>query len=156
MELNTRGRYAVMAMADVAKNGIAATVSLPAVAERQHISLAYLEQLFALMRRAGIVESVRGRGGGYRLTRPAAEITIAEIMFAVGEPVEMTRCTALEFGGCVKNAKCLTHDLWRALSNHIIDFLEGVSLQDVIDGVATDRPTLATKPIPPLRELTVE
>ena len=137
MELNTRGRYAVMAMADLAKNGGETAVSLPAVADRQGISLAYLEQLFVLLRRKGIVESIRGRSGGYRLTRPAAEITIAEIMLAVGEPVEMTRCAVKDFGGCVHNAKCLTHDLWRALGNHIVDFLEHVSLQDVLDGVPT-------------------
>ena len=139
MELNTRGRYAVMAMADLAKNGSEIAVSLPAVAERQGISLAYLEQLFVPLRREGIVQSVRGRSGGYRLARSASDITIAEIMFAVGEPVEMTRCAAIEFGGCVHNAKCLTHNLWRALSDHIVDFLSQTSLQDILDGVSVGR-----------------
>lgn len=136
MELNTRGRYAVMAMADLAKHGSDIAVALPGVAERQGISLSYLEQLFVLLRREGIVKSARGRSGGYRLARPAESITVAEIMFAVGEPVEMTRCAAMEFGGCVHNTKCLTHDLWRALGNHIIGFLEKISLQDILDGVS--------------------
>ena len=92
MELNTRGRYAVTAMADLAKFGVGEAVPLSAIAERQHISLAYLEQLFAKLRRAGLVESERGRTGGYRLGRPPAGITVAEIMRAVEEGIRMTRC----------------------------------------------------------------
>ena len=93
MELNTKGRYAVMAMADLAKYGADGAQSLPAIAERQQMSLAYLEQLFLKLRRAGLVESARGRSGGYRLGRPASEITVAEIMAAVEEDTRMTRCS---------------------------------------------------------------
>ena len=138
MRLSTKGRYAVTAMLDLALNGADNPVTLADISNNQGISLSYLEQLFVPLRRKGIVESLRGRSGGYRLARPASDISIAEIMFAVGEPVEMTRCSAIEFGGCVHNSKCLTHDLWRALSNHIVDFLDHVSLQDVLQGIPMD------------------
>lgn len=134
MELNTKGRYAVMAMADLAKYGDGGSLPLSVVAERQGISLAYLEQLFAKLRRAGHVESVRGRTGGYFLARPATEIMVAEVLAAVGEPVEMTRCAAAGLVGCIGDHRCLTHDLWRALGDHILAFLGEVSLQDVLDG----------------------
>ena len=135
MELNTKGRYAVMAMADLAKHAGVGAMSLSAIAKRQHLSSAYLEQLFGRLRRAGLVESQRGRSGGYRLVRPAAQITIAEIMDAVAEPVRMTRCIGVEGHGCVGDERCITHDLWRALGDHIADFLDAVSLQNVIDGM---------------------
>jgi Rrf2 family protein len=134
MELNTRGRYAVMAMADLALHGGEGSLPLAEIAERQQISLAYLEQLFAKLRRAGLVESVRGRSGGYRLARPAHAIAIDEILRGVAEPVEMNRCIADGVAGCVGNNRCLTHDLWRSLGDHIRDFLSSVSLQDVLDG----------------------
>ena len=133
MELNTRGRYAVMAMADLAKFCNGRAVALSQIAERQGISLAYLEQLFARLRRAGHVASVRGRAGGYTLARPADEIMIAEILAAVGEPLEMTRCAAAGLVGCIGDHRCLTHNLWRALGDHILAFLAEVSLQDVLD-----------------------
>jgi Rrf2 family protein len=134
MELNTKGRYAVMAMTDLAKHGGKGAVSLAAIAERQQISLAYLEQIFQRLRRAGLVESARGRSGGYQLARAPGAIAIAEIMQAADEPVEMTRCAAHGLSGCVGSAKCLTHDLWRALGDHISAFLERVTLRDVIEG----------------------
>jgi Rrf2 family transcriptional regulator, iron-sulfur cluster assembly transcription factor len=108
-------------------------VSLAVVAERQFLSVAYLEQLFVALRRAELVESVRGRTGGYRLARPAAAINIAEIMAAVAEDTRMTRCHD-EPRGCVGSERCLTHDLWSALGHNIQSFLAGVSLQDVLDG----------------------
>lgn len=133
MELNTKGRYAVMAMADLAKNGGHDALPLSSVAERQHLSLSYLEQIFLHLRRAGLVESARGRAGGYRLGRPAAEITIAEIMRAVEEETRMTRCA--DGPGCIGEQRCLTHGLWQALGERIESFLGSISLQDVLDGV---------------------
>lgn len=135
MELNTKGRYAVMAMADLAKHAGENAMPLSSIAERQRLSSAYLEQLFARLRRAGLVDSQRGRAGGYRLVRPAAQITIAEIMDAVAEPVRMTRCVGVEGHGCVGDERCITHDLWAALGGHIAGFLDAVSLQTVVDGM---------------------
>jgi Rrf2 family iron-sulfur cluster assembly transcriptional regulator len=139
MELNTKGRYAVMAMADIAKHAAhGGATPLSEVAERQQISLQYLEQLFQRLRRAGLVESVRGRAGGYTLAQEARAIRIADILVAVEEPVRMTRCHG-EDSGCVRHERCLTHDLWSALGDHIAGFLRGVNLQDVLDGrVARD------------------
>lgn len=139
MELNTKGRYAVMAMADLAKYGGTSAVPLPAVAERQQISLAYLEQLFVKLRRSGLVESARGRTGGYRLSRPASHITVAEVMLAVDEGMRMTRCGGEHSAPCMSGRRCLTHDLWDALSDRIGSFLESVSLQEVIDGIRSPR-----------------
>ena len=134
MELNSKGRYAVMAMADLARHGAGATVPLGDIAARQKIPSAYLEQIFMKLRRAGLIDSERGRAGGYRLARPAALIAIADIMTAADESVEMTRCAGDGAPGCVKQERCLTHDLWDALTDNIRDYLQGVSLQNVIDG----------------------
>lgn len=135
MELNTRGRYAVMAMADLAKYGHGGSVPLSAIAQRQQISLDYLEQLFLKLRRAGLVESVRGRHGGYKLGRAAGQIFVAEVMSAVEEGTRMTRCLGEESAGCLGESRCLTHDLWTALGEQIESFLSGVSLKDVIEGI---------------------
>jgi Rrf2 family transcriptional regulator, iron-sulfur cluster assembly transcription factor len=135
VELNTRGRYAVMAMADIAKYAANGSVPLSAIAERQLISLAYLEQLFLKLRRAGLVESARGRAGGYRLGRSARSITIAEIMAAVDEDTMMTRCGLEADKPCVGGRRCLTHGLWDALGDQIAFFLESISLQEVLDGI---------------------
>jgi len=135
MQLSSKGRYAVMAMADLARYSQGEIVPLAAIAARQQLSLSYLEQLFSKLRRAGLVESSRGPGGGYRLKFEAHDISISDIMRAVEEPVKMTRCHLdLEnTGGCVGDSRCLTHDLWRALGDHIAGFLGSVSLGDVID-----------------------
>ena len=135
MELNTKGRYAVMAMADLAKYGAETAVPLSAIAERQKLSLAYLEQIFLMLRRAGLVDSERGRSGGYRLGRPARDIPISAIMLAVEEETRMTRCSDGAPGGCVGHEPCLTHGLWHALGGHIEQFLANVSLQEVLDGI---------------------
>ncbi len=135
MELNTKGRYAVMAMADLAKHGQDEAVPLSVIAERQHLSLPYLEQLFLKLRRAGLVESARGRSGGYRLGRAADSISVAEVMAAVEEDTRMTRCHVVGGEGCLGEARCLTHTLWHALGEHIAQFLTDISLQDVIDGI---------------------
>ena len=128
-----------MAMADLAKYASDSAVPLPAIAERQRISLAYLEQLFVKLRRAGLVDSARGRTGGYRLGRPARDITVAEILAAVEEGVRMTRCGGGEAAPCLPGERCLTHGLWDALGEQIAGFLERVSLQDVIDGIRPGR-----------------
>lgn len=133
MQVSSKGRYAVMAMADLATHGEGAVAPLAGISARQHISLSYLEQLFAKLRRAGLVDSLRGPGGGYRLAREAGDITLAEVMAAVDEPVKMTRCASEKSGGCVAEHRCLTHDLWRSLSDHIVAFLADVTLSDVAD-----------------------
>lgn len=122
-----------MAMADLAKHSQGSAVTIAAIAERQELSSAYLEQLFSKLRRSGLVTSMRGPGGGYLLSMEANDIAISQIMQAVEEPVKMTRCGQENTGGCVGDARCLTHDLWRALSNHITDFLGNVTLGDVLD-----------------------
>jgi Rrf2 family transcriptional regulator, iron-sulfur cluster assembly transcription factor len=141
VELNTKGRYAVMAMADLAKYGAGDALPLSSIAERQRISLAYLEQLFVKLRRARLVDSARGRSGGYRLGRPPANISVAEIMAAVEEGVRMTRCHGEDATPCVAGQRCLTHGLWDALGEQIRAFLDSISLADVIDGIpAAKRP----------------
>jgi Rrf2 family protein len=145
MELNTKGRYAVMAMADLASQSPTEATPLPAIAERQQISIAYLEQIFIRLRRAGLVESARGRAGGYRLGRPANEIVISDIMAAVEEDTRMTRCGGEDGAPCLPGQRCLTHNLWQALSNQISNFLSTVTLQDVLDGV----PTQHDRQVPP-------
>lgn len=139
MELNTRGRYAVTAMADLARYGAEGAVALPMIAERQQISLAYLEQLFLKLRRTGLVESARGRAGGYRLGKPASAISVAEIMAAVDEDTRMTRCGGQEAEPCLPGKRCLTHGLWNALGDQIAAFLESVTLQEVIDGIPASK-----------------
>ncbi len=145
MHLSTKGRYAVMAMADLAGQEAGSVVTLSALSERQNISLAYLEQLFSKLRRGGLVESIRGPGGGYHLSRPAEDISIAEVMAAVDEPVKMTRCMSEEDVGCVGNHRCLTHDLWRALGDQIVGFLDGITLQDVVDNALAQQAVRAAR-----------
>ena len=142
MELNTKGRYAVTAMADLAKNGAGDAMPLSAIAERQQISLAYLEQLFSKLRRAGLVESARGRSGGYRLARPASSITVADIMQAVEEGIRMTRCGGEAAAPCMVGKRCLTHGLWDALGDQIATFLGSVTLQEVLDGIPSAKPVV--------------
>ncbi|MEM9146306.1 MAG: Rrf2 family transcriptional regulator [Pseudomonadota bacterium] len=135
MKLSTKGRYAVTALSDIALHAGIAPVSLGEIAERQDISLAYLEQLFVRLRRAGLVTSVRGPGGGYRLARASSEISIAEVMAAVDERLNAMGCDGkYEQGvGCGKSREaCLTHALWEQLSAHVHVFLSGMSIADVI------------------------
>jgi Rrf2 family protein len=131
-----------MAMADLARQGGEAAVPLSQISERQRITVAYLEQLFQQLRRAGLVESARGRAGGYRLGRPAREITVAEVMAAVDEGTRMTRCLGGDGEPCMAGERCLTHNLWEALGAEIAAFLEGVSLDDVVNGLP-GRPPVA-------------
>ncbi len=151
MQLTTKGRYAVMAMADLAyqcENTDTTTVSLAMISERQEISLAYLEQLFVKLRRSGVVNSVRGPGGGYKLAKSPSEIKILEIISAVDEPVKIVRCgdEGETDKGCIGGERCLTHGLWASLGRHLVDFLKGVSLQDVIDG-SMDKALKADEPV---------
>jgi Rrf2 family transcriptional regulator, iron-sulfur cluster assembly transcription factor len=139
MRLSTKGRYAVMAMADLARrqDGDAdggRAVALAEIAVRQEISLSYLEQLFARLRRRGLVQSSRGPGGGYRLSRSAEDTNIADIVMAVDEPLRATRCSAQGKGCMLKGEKCLTHDLWEEMGRQIEGYLTSVSLADVIGG----------------------
>ena len=134
MRLSTKGRYAVMAMVDLARHGDGNPVSLAEIAERQEISLSYLEQLFAKLRRSGLVRSVRGPGGGYLLAHDRDETRIADIIIAVDEPMQAVRCTPGAAIGCRGDrSRCLTHDLWEELSNQIHLYLSSVSLGDVCD-----------------------
>jgi Rrf2 family protein len=134
MQLSTKGRYAVMAMIDVARAGEERPMPLAVIAQRQDISLAYLEQLFMKLRRNGLVRSVRGPGGGYVLARPPRDVRIGEIMAAVDEPIKMTRCAGEGADGCIALRRCATHNLWRALGDHIGEFLDRTTLRDVLDG----------------------
>ena len=136
MRLSTKGRYAVMAMADLARrqDEPCRAVALADIATRQEISLSYLEQLFARLRRRGLVQSARGPGGGYRLAREAAQTSIADIVHAVDEPLRATRCADKGRGCMLKGERCLTHDLWADLGDRIEDYLASVSLADVISG----------------------
>ncbi len=130
MRLTTRGRYAVTAMLDLALHANTDPISLSEISERQTISLSYLEQLFARLRQSGLVVSVRGPGGGYRLRRPSAEIFVAEIIDAVNESVDTTNCKGK--GDCQGGNICLTHHLWDNLSEQIHVFLSGISLADLV------------------------
>lgn len=133
MRLGTKGRYAVMAVVDLARHSGGAPVTLSEIAERQDISLPYLEQLFAKLRRAGIVRSVRGPGGGYLLGRDMDQLPIAEIVAASDEPIRATRCGSDAERGCRPDlGRCVTHDLWEALGNQIQAFLGSVTVGDVL------------------------
>lgn len=131
MRLTTKGRFAVTAMLDLAIHAQQGPVSLADIAERQGISISYLEQLFAKLRRNELVSSVRGPGGGYRLSRTAEQMYVSEIIDAVDERVDATRCEGR--GDCQQGQQCLTHDLWQDLSSQIRTFLSGISLQSLVD-----------------------
>lgn len=155
MRLSTRGRYAVMAMVEMAAReqpgqpcAAARPVTLNEIAAAQHLSVAYLEQLFGRLRRAGLVASARGPGGGYRLARPAAQIAVADVVDAADETIVATRCE--EGGpGCLAGERCLTHDLWAELGDQIRLFLRGVTLAEVVEGKVLGRaspPAEAARP----------
>jgi Rrf2 family iron-sulfur cluster assembly transcriptional regulator len=133
MKLSTKGRYAVTAMADIAQHANGQPLSLAEISGRQNISLAYLEQLFGKLRRAGLVDSMRGPGGGYTLARPADEIAVSQIMAAVEERLQATQCSGEVGNGCgTAGTRCLTHNLWERLSAHVHLFLQQTTLEDVI------------------------
>ena len=134
MKLSTKGRYAVMAMADIAQQAGEQPVSLGDISGRQGISQAFLEQLFAKLRKNGLVDSVRGPGGGYSLAKDADDIQIVDIISAVDEPLQITRCQGDAIDGCVDGEKCVTHELWAALGRQVYGFLAAVTLGDVVGG----------------------
>jgi Rrf2 family iron-sulfur cluster assembly transcriptional regulator len=130
MRLTTKGRFAVTAMIDVAMHNGRGPVTLAGVAERQKISLSYLEQLFGKLRRHGLVDSVRGPGGGYNLARPATGVSVADIITAVDEPIDATQCGGKE--NCQDDKRCMTHELWASLNTHIFTFLSSVTLEHLV------------------------
>jgi len=133
MRLTTKGRFAVTAMIDLGLRSSAGPVALAAISQRQQISLSYLEQLFGKLRRGELVESTRGPGGGYSLGREAENISVADIIVAVDEPIDATGCAGKE--GCMgeDTGKCMTHDLWASLNTKMIDYLESVTLRHLVD-----------------------
>jgi len=131
MRLTTKGRFAVTAMIDIAMYGTKGPVTLAGVSSRQKISLSYLEQLFGKLRRAGLVDSVRGPGGGYRLARGADAVSVADVITAVDEPIDATKCGGRE--NCTDEGKrCMTHELWANLNAHIFAYLRSVSLAQLV------------------------
>jgi len=137
MRLTTKGRFAVTAMIDLALRQDKGPVTLAGISQRQEISLSYLEQLFGKLRRHEIVESVRGPGGGYNLARRAEDVTVADIIIAVDEPLDATQCGGKEncHGGVddEHGGRCMTHDLWATLNAKMVDYLDSVSLKDLVD-----------------------
>ncbi len=131
MRLTTKGRYAVTAILDLAFHGRDHVVTLNDIAARQNISVSYLEQLFARLRKAGLVQGVRGPGGGYQLSRKASDINVAEIISAVDEHIDATRCGGE--GNCQNNQPCLTHDLWMGLSEQIKHYLSEITIDQIIN-----------------------
>ncbi len=130
MKLTTKGRYAVTAMLDLALHKDQAPINLADISARQNISLTYLEQLFCKLRKNGLVESVRGPGGGYRLAQSADEITPAHVIYAVDEPIDATLCGGQQ--NCAGDVRCLTHDLWMGLNRNISEYLNGISLGEIV------------------------
>ena len=130
MRLTTKGRFAVTAMLDLAMRNGNGPVTLAGISDRQKISLSYLEQLFGKLRRRALVESVRGPGGGYCLAKETSAISIADIIRAVDEPIDATKCGGL--GNCLDDHRCMTHELWTGLNQHIYSYLEAVSLAELV------------------------
>jgi Rrf2 family iron-sulfur cluster assembly transcriptional regulator len=130
MRLTTKGRFAVTAMIDLGMRQHKGPVTLAGISQRQTISLSYLEQLFAKLRRHGLVESTRGPGGGYRLGKVATDISVADIIFAVDEPLDATQCSGR--ANCDNDHRCMTHDLWASLNRHMVDYLDSVSLANLV------------------------
>lgn len=158
MRLTTRGRFAVTAMADIAMHCGTDPVTLGEISARQKISVSYLEQLFGKMRRRGLVESVRGPGGGYRLARDMAQIAVADIFLAVDEPIDATQCGGMQ--NCRDDQKCITHDLWAKLNEHVLNFLAATTLKQLVedqivkqDGVSPLRNIRNTMPARELRSV---
>ena len=152
MRLTTKGRFAVTAMIDLAQRQSNGPVTLAGISERQKISLSYLEQLFGKLRRHNIVGSVRGPGGGYRLARGMNEVTVADIIAAVDEPLDATNCGGME--NCQDEHRCMTHDLWVGLNAHIYDYLDNVTLATLVakqegckEKVLQDRRALKVTPL---------
>jgi len=150
MRLTTKGRFAVTAMIDLAMRQHQGPVTLAGISQRQKISLSYLEQLFGKLRRHELVESTRGPGGGYTLARSVKEVTVADIIFAVDEPIDATQC-----GGkinCAEEGQCMTHELWANLNKKMIEYLDSVSLAALVDEQRAREAKEAPRPVSVLRE----
>jgi len=130
MRLTTKGRFAVTAMIDLAMRDGGGPVTLAGISERQKISLSYLEQLFGKLRRHALVDSVRGPGGGYCMAKPLGEVSVADIILAVDEPIDATQCGGRE--NCRDDQRCMTHDLWTSLNSKIFDYLASVKLSELV------------------------
>ncbi len=130
MRLTTKGRFAVTAMLDLALHSHDGPVTLSNISERQKISLSYLEQLFGKLRRGKLVDSVRGPGGGYNLARPVDQLTVADIILAVEEPIDSRQCEGKD--NCLGDHRCMTHDLWESLNDTVLNYLSGVNLADLM------------------------
>lgn len=131
MRLTTKGRFAVTAMLDLALRHQRGPVTLAGIGARQSISLSYLEQLFGKLRRHALVQSVRGPGGGYCLARPTEKVSVADIILAVDEPLDATQCGGME--NCREDKRCMTHNLWARLNEKLFDYLNSVTLQDLVN-----------------------
>jgi Rrf2 family iron-sulfur cluster assembly transcriptional regulator len=150
MRLTTKGRFAVTAMIDLAMRQHQGPVTLAGISQRQKISLSYLEQLFGKLRRHELVESTRGPGGGYTLARSAKDVTVADIIFAVDEPIDATQCGGKE--NCVEDGQCMTHELWSNLNKKIVEFLDSVTLAEMVDQQRSRETRQAPRQISVLRE----
>ncbi|MBF0379453.1 MAG: Rrf2 family transcriptional regulator [Magnetococcales bacterium] len=150
MKLTTRGRYAVTAMLDLSCYSAGQPVSLADISSRQDISLSYLEQLFAKLRRNGLVKSIRGPGGGYVLTEQPTDISIAAIIRAVDEPVEASSCDEEKKSGCQQTTRCITHNLWADMGVHIFKYLESVNLGGLVEESIANGVSMDPKKVPEL------
>jgi len=145
MRLTTKGRFAVTAMIDLALRQHSGPVTLAAISQRQEISLSYLEQLFGKLRRHQLVESTRGPGGGYTLAKKASEITVADIILSVDEPIDATHCGGKE--NCHgSTGRCMTHDLWASLNSRMVEFLDSVTLHKLVEDQLASGHTIEDKP----------
>ncbi len=153
MRLTTKGRFAVTALLDLAMQQEKTPVTLADISQRQKISLSYLEQLFAKLRHSELVDSVRGPGGGYRLAKNMEQVSIAEIILAVDEPIDATKCGGKE--NCHNDGKCMTHDLWSELNELIFDYLGAVTLKHLVDNQNTEPKDNGVVPILDMRNPTV-
>ena len=150
MRLTTKGRFAVTAMIDLAMRQHQGPVTLAGISQRQKISLSYLEQLFGKLLRHELVESTRGPGGGYTLSRSAKEVTVADIIFAVDEPIDATQCGGKE--NCTDDGQCMTHELWSTLNKKIVEFLDSISLAEMVEQQRSREVKQAPRQISVLRE----
>jgi Rrf2 family iron-sulfur cluster assembly transcriptional regulator len=150
MRLTTKGRFAVTAMIDLAMRQHNGPVTLAGISQRQKISLSYLEQLFGRLRRHELVESTRGPGGGYTLARPMRDVSVADIIFAVDEPLDATHCGGKQ--NCHDDGPCMTHELWENLNRKMIEYLDGVSLADLVDQQRSREQSAPARQVSVLRE----
>ena len=153
MRLTTKGRFAVTAMLDLALNEVDRPVTLAGISERQEISLSYLEQLFSRLRRNGLVKSVRGPGGGYRIAKDLGDISVSDIITAVDEEIDATQCGGNE--NCHEERRCMTHDLWSSLNVKILEYLSGVSLAELVASQRNGRKIVIAEPKRRAKELAV-